>query len=461
MDDRATGFEIKPQDVPRVETAHRRIVTPIPPPQAVEVMARIARYESSSALEQLPVVWDRAEGYRIFDPWGNAWIDFTSTIFVANSGHAHPHMVQALHDQGARLLHSYCYPTEIRARYLEKLIAFTPPYLTKASLFSTGTEASERAIKLARLFGLQSSPPRRIIVGWDGNFHGKTMGAQMAGGYHDQKDWIGYHDPNMVHLPFPYPWVMEASNRTGGEMFDEHINGLRAKGVDLDGIAAFIVESFQGWGALFYPDAYIHALRQWSRERDVLLIFDEIQAGFGRTGKLFAYEHYGVEPDLVICGKGMSGSLPLSGVLGRADIIDLDPAYTSTHGGHPMACAAGLANIEIFESENLIAESERKGGIVATEVERWKSRFPARIGRIYGRGLLWGVFITKPGEDDVVDVGFCDRIIERALQKGVFCIQTGRGTLKFGPPLTIPDDALIEGLQVIEEAIAELSAEQG
>ena len=156
-------------------------------------------------------------------------------------------------------------------------------------------------------------------------------------------------DPNIIHLPFPFPWVLEQRNISGAKLFEEHLDILfKEKGICEVEIAAFIAESFQGWGALFYPEDYIKALREWTRKREILLIFDEIQAGFGRCGKFFAYEHYNVNPDLVCCGKGVSGSVPLSAVLGRGDIIDLDPAYTSTHGGHPLACAAGLANLEIF-----------------------------------------------------------------------------------------------------------------
>ncbi len=449
-------FSLEPKKVPLVETKNRRIKTAIPAPGTKELMERIAAVESSNAMDQLPVIWDRALGHQIFDPWGNCWIDFTSTIFVTNVGHAHPYMKESIKKQMDNLMHSYSYPTEIRARYVEKLIAFTPSNLKKASLFSTGTEAVERAVKIARLYGLKSNPARKLIVGWDGNFHGKTMGSQMVGGQHADKYWIGYLDPNMTHLPFPFPWVMEKSGLTGEEKFKQDINSLKEKGINLKDITAFIVETFQGWGAVFYPKDYIQAMRCWADENDVLLIFDEIQAGFGRTGRLFAYEHYDVNADVVICGKGISGSIPLSAVIGRADVIDLDPAYTSTHGGHPLACTAGLANIEIFEKENLISESKRKEGIFLFELNRWKEHFPKRIGRILGKGMIWGVYITTPGGKDELDTVFCDKIIERALQKGVFNIRTGKGTIKIGPPLNIPDDALIEGLRVIEESISEL-----
>jgi 4-aminobutyrate aminotransferase-like enzyme len=184
-------------------------------------------------------------------------------------------------------------------------------------------------------------------------------------------------------------------------------------------------------------------------------VFDEIQAGFGRTGKFFAYEHYDVEPDLVICGKGISGSIPLSAVLGSARLIELDPGYTSTHGGNPLACAAGLGNLEAFEDLNLVSESKRKGKIMQDILLSWKEKYPSRISNILGNGLLFGVFVTKENSKEL-DPDLTNYICERAMEKGVFSICTGKGTLKIGPPLSIPDDALIEGLKVYEECFEEL-----
>jgi len=450
-------FNLKPRKVPLVKTDHRCILTKIPVPDSLPLLEKIKTYESSNVMDQLPVIWDHAEGYQIHDSWGNTWIDFTSTIFVANAGHGNKQIINRVKEQLAKpLLHAYSYPTPIRAAFLEKLIQMTPPYLEKASLFSAGTEAAERAIKLSRFYGQKFSPRKSVIVGGVGNFHGKTMGSQMAGGQDDGKAWIGYLDPNMVQMPFPFPWVLEDTGKSGEELFFEHLEGLERDGVNLKRIAAFFVETFQGWGAIFYPTDYIRAMRNWSKENEALLVFDEIQAGFGRTGKFFAYEYYDVEPDLVICGKGMSSSLPLSAVLGPADLIELDSTYTSTHGGHPLACAAGLGNLEAFEEGNLVAEAKRKEQIMLTELKRWKKRFPSRVGRILGKGLLFGVFVTEENSAEL-DYNLTNRIVERAMEKGVFSICTGRGTIKLGPPLVIPDEALVEGLRVYEECFEELS----
>jgi 4-aminobutyrate aminotransferase-like enzyme len=450
------SFNLLPRQVPIVDTDHRTIKTKIPAPESLPLLEEIKLYESSNALEQLPVVWDHAKNHQIFDDWGNAWIDFTSSIFVTNSGHANERVIEHVNKCMSKpLMHSYYYPTRIRAEFLKKLIGMIPDYLEKAILLSVGTEATERAIKISRIHGQSIAKGKNIIIGGEGNYHGKTLGAQMVGGQHSDKDWIGYVDPNMKHIPFPYPWDLENFDGNGGELFHSHLKLLEDGGVDLSKIAAFFVESFQGWGAIFYPVDYIQAMREWSMNNNALLVFDEIQAGFGRTGKFFAYEYYDVKPDLVVCGKGISGSVPLSAVLGSAKLIELDPGYTSTHGGNPLACAAGLGNLEAFEELNLVKESKRKGKIMHDILLSWQEKYPSRIGNILGNGLLYGVFITKENSTEL-DSDLTNYICERAMEKGVFSICTGRGTLKLGPPLSIPDDALIEGLKVYEECFDEL-----
>ena len=449
-------FNLEPREVPQVNTKHRKINTKIPVPESLPLMEEIKKYESSNALEQLPVVWDHAKNHQIFDEWGNAWIDFTSSIFVTNTGHANEETLKRINECISKpLIHSYYYPTRIRAEFCKKLIEMTPNNLEKAIVLSVGTEAAERAIKIARIYGKSLNQDKQIIVGGDGNYHGKTLGAQMVGGQHADKNWIGYTDPNMKHLPFPFPWVLDVFDGDGKELFNFHLEELEKSGVILKNIAAFFVESFQGWGAIFYPVDYIKAMREWANKNGTLLVFDEIQAGFGRTGKMFAYEHYGVKADLVICGKGISGSMPLSAVLGSTELIEMDAGYTSTHGGNPVACASGLGNLEAFEKHNLIDESNRKGKIMKDIILDWKEKYPSRISNILGAGLLYGVFITKENSDEL-DEELTNYICERAMEKGVFSICTGRGTLKIGPPLTIPDEALIEGLNVYEECFKEL-----
>jgi 4-aminobutyrate aminotransferase / (S)-3-amino-2-methylpropionate transaminase / 5-aminovalerate transaminase len=454
-------FSLKPQNVAHVDTEHRVIKTQIPHPEDIKIFEKIMGLESSLIEKQLPIVWDHAHDYSIYDRWGNKWIDLSSTIFVANSGHANFRVKSRLKDTLDKgLLHSYCYPTVERAEFLEKIIEITPQYFERACLVSTGTEASERAIKLARLHGMKFNPRKKVIIGGLGNYHGKTMGAMMAAVTPEARTWIGNQDPDMHQMPFPYPWVLEKDKVTGEELFELHINNLLSQGIHSEEVTAFIIESYQGWGAIFYPVDYIQAMRDWSEKQNSLLIVDEIQSGFGRTGKLFGYEYYGIEPDLIICGKGISGSLPLSAVLGRGNLIKLDPTLTSTHGGHPMSCAAALGNLESLVEDKLVERADALGKKLFEWLNDWKNKFPDRIPLILGHGMVWAVFICKPNSKDL-DADFTDKLVEKAMQRGVFSIRTGCGTIKFGAPLTISEGALKEAIDVYKESMLELIEDCG
>jgi len=450
-------FSQTPVNVPFVVTKHRRIKTAIPAPETVQILLDLDKYESRSMHGQLPVVWERAEDFQVFDPCGNCWIDFTSTIFLANTGHANPEIVAGLqHVLDQRLLHTYTFPSQIRARFLKKLIEITPPQFEKSFLLSSGTEATECAVKLMRMYGQTVNPNKLGIISFQGAMHGRTMGAEMLKGDPDKSAWIGYHDPNMHHLPFPYPWVAEGPQYDWAGRFHEDMEQLKAKGMNFDDITGFIIESYLGWGAIFYPVAYIKALADFAKEHDCLVVFDEIQGGFGRTGKLFVYQHYDVEPDLLCLGKALSGSLPLSAVIGSRKIMDLPEfgSMSSTHSANPLCCAAGLANLEAIETGNLVEESARKGEILHYKLNILKEKYPDRISYIFGKGLVAGIIFKHPdtGEPDEL---FPSRVCEKAMQKGLLLVHTGRESIKIGPPLTIPDDALEEGIDVLAEAIAE------
>ncbi len=442
-----------------ISTRFRHICTEIPNERDKDIIETITLLESKQANKELPVVWDRADGFQVFDRWGNCWIDMTSSIFVANTGHNSENNrkhVQSTLEKG--LMHAYCYPTVERAEFLKKLLSMTPSYLEKASLASAGTEASERALKLARLYNAQTTPEKNVIIGGSGNYHGKTMGALMSATTPEVRNWVGYQDPNMLQMPFPYPWIMESINLSGSQLFFNHIEELEQDGLDLKKICAFIIEPYQGWGAVFYPEDYIRSMFNWCRENDVLFIADEIQSGFGRTGELFAYQHYKVEPDLVVCGKGISGGMPLSAVLGASNIIELDSSLTSTHGGHPIACAGALGNLIDYERYNLTHESNKKGTYLKKRLDALKSKFPTLISRIEGRGMVWGIYFKDAKGN--LDVTFVDNMVDKLLQKGIFSIRTGRGVIKLGPPLITPIDALNEAITVHEEVIEELLYER-
>jgi 4-aminobutyrate aminotransferase/(S)-3-amino-2-methylpropionate transaminase len=445
-------INLKPKRIKKINTKNRRISGFFPTKEALNTMRQIQKYQNSDIMSQQPVLWDRAKNFNIYDTNNNCWIDFSSTIFVANSGHANPRIVKAIKNSADKLLHAYSYPTIERARYLKKLIKFLPSYLQKACLLNSGTEASERAIKIARLYGKQYG--KKIIVGHLGNYHGKTLGAAMLSGNKNDCDWVGYKDPNIFRLKFPYPWSL-SKKISGKKLFFDDLKILKAK-QKTQKICAFFLETYQGWGAIFYPKDYVTELEKWCKKNNVLLIFDEIQSGFGRTGKLFGYQHYSVKPDLVVCGKGISSSLPLSAVFGSSKLLDLDTNYTSTHGGHPLCCIAGEANLDEIKKRNLIKKSNELGKILFKEVKRWQNEFGGLIPYIEGRGLVCGVFFAKAGNKNQFNIELCNLIVENCLKNGVFNIKTNRGTLKIAPPLTITKSALLEGLSVIYDTIKEI-----
>lgn len=463
MAEAAYEFALEPVEVEPVETAWRRIVTAQPAPGAVELLRRLRGHEPESMSLELPVVWERASECSVEDPFGNRWLDFTSGIFVANAGHAHPWVREAIAAMAERpLLHNYSFVTEIRARLVEKLVALTPPQLDTVLLLTTGAEANEAAIKVMRLRGLRSGPDKLGIVSLMFGFHGKTMGAQTASGRPEQKRWIGRLDPNFHQIPVPYPPLCpwhEAERPCGAECFERGMEALAEAGVDLGTIAGFLVEPYQGWSAAFLPDEFVRAMCAWADEHGALVAFDEVQAGIGRTGRLLAHEHFGVEADLVACGKGISSSLPLAALLGRRALIDVDASFHSTHGGNPVCCAAALATLEAIEEEGLVERGSRVGEALGGRLRELAARFGEVVPRVEGRGMVWALHLVDP-ESGELDSVLGDMVIERAMRKGLLLIRTGTGTIKIGPPLSIPEEAALEGAGVVEEALAEALAER-
>jgi len=441
-----------------VETANRRIVTPLPVPDSLAILADLEACETRAMHGQMPIVWDRAKDFQVWDRWGNCWIDFTSTIFVANAGHANDHVLAALRQViDGELLHSYNYATEIRARYLKALIAATPACAAKAYLMTTGTEATEAALRLMRLHGRQHGKGPGVVA-FDGSYHGRTLGAAQLGGNADSRRWIGYDAPHVHHFAFPFAHA--GDNTDWAAAFEAELDRLRARGIDpARDLCGLLLESYIGWAAAFFPRDYVQAAARFAREHDILLAFDEVQSGFGRTGRLFAYEHYDVEPDLICCGKGIGSGLPLSAVLGRAALLDLPDTglLSSTHSANPLACAAGLATLEEFARRDLAAAAASKGELLLARLRDLQQRFPDRIARVNGRGLVAAIILRTPGSG-APDGLFASRICEEAMRRGVLFVHTGRESIKFGPPLTITEAAIAEGMDVLAEVMAELAA---
>lgn len=437
-------FSLTPQKVPKIKTRFRNIKTLLPVPESISIINDAMRCESKSMHGQLPIIWNKAKDFQVFDKYGNKWIDFTSTIFVMNVGHSNPKVISALKKSiNQKLLHSYTFINENRVKLLKKLNEITPNFCEKCFLLSSGTEATECAIKLMRMHGQKTKPSKIGIVSFRDSMHGRTMGAEMLNG---KSSWIGYEDTNIFHLPSPQYCTD----------FQADIEEMQNQGMNIDEISGFIIEPYQGWSAFFFPKDYIQELVRFAYHHNILVAFDEIQGGFGRTGKLFAYQHYDVEPDLLCLGKGLSGGLPISAVIGRQEIMDTPEigSMSSTHSGNPLCCSIALANLKVMDSENLIKKSEKKGKILHQKLNELKSKYPNTISNVFGKGLLAAIHITNP-KTRMFDKDLASKICEKCMQKGLLVVHTGRETIKIGPPLTISIEALLEGIEVLDESIQE------
>lgn len=448
---------MSPKPVTRIESKYRRIVTDFPVPESLLLLERLQKYEPRAMQGQPPVIWDRAEGFQVWDPYGNCWIDWSSGVLITNAGHGRPEIVEAIVRQASsKLLTNYCFPSEIRARLVEKLASIMPEPLKKVFLLTTGSEAVECAIKLCRTHGVKvGGRSKNVIVSFDKSFHGRTLGSQQAGGIPALKEWIINLDRGFVQVPFPDGF------RTPDTSFDFFQRSLQEAGVEAPQIAGVILETYQGGSASFAPPEYMQALRSWCDAHKTLLVCDEVQAGFGRTGKLWGFEHYGIVPDLTTLGKGISSSMPLSAVIGRPDVMDLHApgSMTSTHTGNPICCAATLASIDIILKEDLAGNSARMGEILHAELRLLQQRHP-QIGYVDGKGLVAGMACVKPGTKEP-DAPLAGRIVDKCIEKGVLMfspVGLGGGTVKICPPLVITEEPLRESLGVLREVVAEAVA---
>lgn len=451
------SFPLEPEFTAPVCTENRRIKTPLPVPESVPLLLALRDTEPRSMGGQPPVLWHGAQGVHVFDAWGNLWLDFSSGVLVTSSGHGRKEVTQAIVDKAQRLHHAYCFPTEERLALEAAIISFAHPPLTKVFPLTTGAEATECCIKLARTHGLrQGGPGKTVLVTFDNAFHGRTMGAQLAGGIPGLKGWLGPCCREFVQVPFPDGF------RQPDTSFAAFEARLAELGIAPERVCGVMSETFQGCNADLMPAEFAQALRAWCDKHGALLIFDEVQAGFGRTGKAFGFEHLGVMPDLVACGKGLSGGIPLSAVIGRADIMDIygPGEMTSTHSANPICAAATVANLDIIRRERLIENAAALAPVLRAGCDAITRASGGRIGRSSSVGLVAALQWTRPGTT-TPDPDAAWEMIWRAIKRGVMLfapVGVGGGAVKICPPLCITREQLEEGLGVLEEIAGEVAA---
>ena len=442
-------FPLTPRQVDPVETNYRRIRTQIPVPESIPILQALRAAEPRSMGGQPPILWDSGEGCLIRDPYGNQWIDFSSGVLVTSAGHGNPKIIKAITDAAsAGMYHAYCFPTEIRAKLTGKIQSLLPSPLARVFLLTTGAEATECAIKLARTRGIKVGGERKtVLVTFENSFHGRTMGSQLAGGSQGLKSWLGGDHPDFVQVPYPDGF------RCPDTSFDVFVKTLAEKGIDPKRVCGVMSETYQGCNAKLMPAEYARQLRKWCDENAAVLVFDEVQAGFGRTGTLFGFENCGVVPDLACFGKGISGGMPLSAVAGTEELMSMygPGEMTSTHSANPICSAAALANIEAILEEDLVGNAKHLEPMLLEAGKQMMADAKGRIGRADGAGLVIALQFVEPGTTNP-DPELAFEVVSRAVERGVMLfapVGVGGGAIKINPPLVVTEEILREGLDVI------------
>ena len=428
--------------------------TEIPGPRSREILERERGAVARPLLVHGPIVAAEARGATITDVDGNTFVDFVGGVGVVNVGHNHPRVVQAIHDQVERFLHTdfTVVPYELYVDLAERLGALVPiSGGTRGAFFNSGAEAVENAVKLARLF-----TGRQAVIAFEGAFHGRTLLAlTMTSRTHPYKKGLGPFAPEVYRAPFPSAYrgpdaltALAALER----MLSTHVGA--------DHVAAIVFEPQQGEGGFIPADpAFVRGLRALCDEHGIVLVADEVQTGFGRTGRMFAMEHFDVEADLLVVAKSLAGGLPLSGVIGRAAIMD-DPhagAIGGTFIGNPVALAAASAVLDVLQEEMLPQRAVAIGEVIRSRMLGWQERWP-RIGDVRGLGAMLAIELVEDPETKAPAPELVAAVIDEALRRGLILLKAGvyGNCIRVLCPLVISDAELEEGLVVWEEALADV-----
>jgi len=442
-----------------VEKRLPHIHTILPGPEAQKVLALDRQFVSPSYTRDYPLVARRGEGMFIEDVDGNTFLDFTAGIAVASTGHCHPDVARAIARQAETLIHmsgtDFYYP--LMARLAEKLAAIAPGDFPKRVYFgNSGTEAMEAAMKLARYH-----TRRHRFIAFMNAFHGRTFGSlSLTASKAAQRMGFGPLLSGVTHVPFPNPYRCPYPHSPGACQCDrlcvEFIeNQLFRTQVPPEEVAAIVVEPIQGEGGYVVPPAeFLRRLRELADRHGILLIFDEVQSGMGRTGRMWASEHFGAAPDIIITAKGLASGLPLGVMIARADLMDWKPgAHASTFGGNPIACAAALETIRLLE-EKYISNARRMGDYLLERLGGWAEKHPT-VGDVRGKGLMIGIELVKDQKTRVPNPEARRQVAERAFEQGLLLLGCGESTIRLMPPLVVEQHHADFALDVLDRTIAE------
>jgi len=425
--------------------------TAVPGPKSREILARKERVVADPLTVFLPVVIEEARGATLTDVDGNTFIDFTGGVGCLNVGHSHPRVVEAAQEQLTKFSHTdfTIVPYEVYVTLAERLIAAAPFRApAKAAFFNAGTEAVENAIKFAR-----SYTGRPAVIGFEGGFHGRTLlSLSLTSKTHPYKAGLGPFAPEVYRVPF--------ANDYRGPSAEEALEALERAlitQVAAETVAAIVIEPVQGEGGFVVaPKAFLEGVRRICDEHGIVMVVDEVQTGFGRTGKLFAIEHYGIEPDLITVAKSIAAGLPLSGVIGKAEIMDApgDSAIGGTYVGNPVAQAAALAVLDVIEDEGVCERAAQAGETIRARMESWQERWP-RIGDVRGLGAMLAIELVSDPETKEPAADAASAVVEAAAERGLLLLKSGiyANCIRVLAPLVLTDAELDEALAVWEEAL--------
>jgi 4-aminobutyrate aminotransferase len=436
-----------------------KLITSLPGPNARAIIERDDQFLSPSYTRSYPLVADRGEGAIIIDPDGNRFLDFAAGIAVVATGHCHPRVVKAIQDQAARLIHmsgtDFYY--ENMVRLAEKLAALVPGGGPRRVYFgNSGTEAVEAAIKMARFH-----TGRGQFVAFLGAFHGRTMGSlALTGSKSVQKKGFFPLMPGVHHVPYAYCYRC-SYGKTPDSCAVECVQAIETdlfrSLLPAEDVAAIFVEPVQGEGGYVVPPRkFFDELRTLADKHGILLITDEVQSGMGRTGKMFASEHFGFEPDAIALAKGIASGMPLGAMVARAELMDWKPgAHASTFGGNPVAVAASLATIELLERE-LVDNAARIGARLMDKLRDLPRRIPI-VGDVRGLGLMIGIELVRDQASKERAGDLRDKLVQMCFERGLLLLGAGPNTIRLCPPLVINQDQADFAAETIEECLRQLN----
>jgi len=434
-----------------------RILTALPGPKSQEVIAYDAKYISPSLSRDYPFVAKRGYGAVVEDPDGNAFLDFCAGIAVCSTGHCHPKVVEAIQKQAAELIHIA--GTDFYHHHMpqlaERLVATMPSsHNWKVFFGNSGTEAVEGAIKLARY-----ATKRDKLIAFYGCFHGRTMGSlSLTASKNTQRKYFGTLLGGVEHIPYPYAYrcAQGHTNETcGAEVIELLEQQIFKRLFAPEEVAAIIVEPIQGEGGFIpAPLFFLQELQRICNKHGIMLILDEVQAGMGRTGKMWAYDHAGITPDIVLTAKGIASGMPISAFIAKESVMQWKPgSHGTTYGGNPVCVAAALATLDLIEG-GYMANAEKMGNYIFGKIGDWPKRFKI-AGDVRGKGLMVGVEIVRDQRTKEKAHDLRDKVITNAFHRGLLTLGSGENTIRMSPPLLIDEEQADCAIGIMEESLRE------